>query len=69
MDRLMKLDDVLRIVPVSSTTWRNWSRVGSAPQKVKLGRSTFWRESDIRAFIAGEWKPEARQDSPHTPAS
>jgi hypothetical protein len=40
------------IIPVSRSTWWEWVASGRAPQPVKIGRCTFWRESDIRAFVA-----------------
>ncbi|GEB79254.1 hypothetical protein DDE01_06690 [Desulfovibrio desulfuricans] len=69
MDRLLRLNAVLELVPVASSTWREWSRSGKAPAKVKRGRSTFWRESEVLAFISGAWNPSENQDSPRMPAS
>lgn len=56
-DRLLRLTEVLQIVPVASSTWRKWSTDGTAPAKVKRGGSTFWRESDVLAFVNDEWPP------------
>lgn len=68
-ERLLKLPDVLQLVPVASSTWRKWSSEGLAPAKVKRGCCTFWRESEIHAFIAGDWNPSGNQDNQPTPAS
>lgn len=49
----IRLPDVLRIIPVSKSTW--WAGVAANryPQPVKLGpRITAWRVEDIRALIA-----------------
>ncbi|MFI3270903.1 MAG: helix-turn-helix domain-containing protein [Pseudomonadota bacterium] len=50
-DKLLRLDDVVQIVKVGKSTWRRWVQNGTAPQKVKHGRSTFWRASDIQNFV------------------
>lgn len=49
----VRLPDVLRVIPVSRSTWLNWVRDGKAPRAVKLGpRTTAWRVEEIRALIA-----------------
>lgn len=48
----LRLPQVLKLIPVSRSTW--WSRVrtGDFPAPVKLGpRMTAWRVEDIRALI------------------
>lgn len=57
-DKLLRLGDVLELVPVASSTWRKWVADGIAPAKEKRGGSTFWKASEVQAFINGEWKPE-----------
>lgn len=51
MDRLMRLREVLEIVPVGKSTWWSWVAQEKAPASIKLGRCTFWRFSEIIAFI------------------
>lgn len=52
MERLLKLDEVLRVFPVSRSTWYAGIKEGRYPKPVKLGyRSVAWRESDIRSLI------------------
>ena len=52
-DRLLKLSEVLKLVPVSKSTWWEGVRTGRFPQPVKLGlRMTRWRKSDIDKLIA-----------------
>ena len=49
----VRLPEVLRVFPVSKSTW--WAGVKEAryPQPVKLGpKITAWRVEDIRALIA-----------------
>lgn len=51
--RLLRLKEVLALVPVCKTSWYAGIRDGRYPQPVKLSpRVTCWREEDIRALIA-----------------
>lgn len=48
----MRIDDVLKLIPVSKSTWWNGVKSGRFPKSFKLGiRITAWREEDIRDFI------------------
>jgi predicted DNA-binding transcriptional regulator AlpA len=49
--RLLKLKDVLKVIPVSKATWWNGVRSGRYPRSVKDGRCTFWRLKDILELI------------------
>ncbi len=50
----LRLPEVLRLYPVSRSTWWAGIRTGRYPQPVKLGeRCTAWRAEDIRALIDG----------------
>lgn len=52
-EKLLRLWQVLEIVPVSRATWWNWVAIQKAPAPLKLSpRVTCWRESDILQFIA-----------------
>lgn len=51
-DRLLRLRQVLEIIPVSRSAWYDGVRSGHFPQPVQLGpRSVAWRESDVRALM------------------
>ncbi len=51
-DRLLRLPQVLELVPVSKSTWWLGVRDGRFPKPVKLGRrTTCWRESEILALF------------------
>jgi prophage regulatory protein len=51
-DSLLRLPQVLDLVPVGRSTWWAGVRDGRFPQPVKLGpRTTCWRQSEIVAFI------------------
>ena len=49
---LLRLPQVLQLVPVSKSTWWLWVRQKKAPAALKLSeRTTCWRHSDILAFL------------------
>lgn len=51
---LLRLPQVLSLVPVARSTWWAGVRSGRYPRPVKLGpRTTAWRASDIRALVTG----------------
>lgn len=60
-ERLLRVRDVLRRIPVSKATWWRWVHQGYAPRASKIGGNiTCWRGSDIDAFI--EVTVAARKD-------
>lgn len=47
-----RLSEVLRIVPVSKSTWWAGVKSGRYPKPFKIGeRCTAWKAEDIRAFV------------------
>ncbi len=64
MEKLLRIDDVLKIIPVCKSTWYNWIQKEEAPPPVRLGKSrgSFWKEADIIAFVN-------QTESQHTTAS
>lgn len=51
-DSFLRLREVLKIYPVSKSTWWSGVATGRYPQPVKLSeRTTAWRASDIQALI------------------
>lgn len=49
---LLRLPEVLALVPVSASTWWEGCRSGRFPAPVKIGpRCTAWRSADLRAFL------------------
>lgn len=49
----VRLPTILRVYPVSRSTWWDGVREGRYPQPVKLGdRCTAWKTEDIRELIA-----------------
>jgi len=52
VDGLLRLPQVLALIPVSRSGWWQGVKDGRYPQPVKLGpRVTMWRSADIRNFI------------------
>lgn len=50
----VRLPDILKVYPVSKSTWWAGVKNGSYPKPVKLGaRVSAWRVEDIRTLIAG----------------
>jgi Predicted transcriptional regulator len=51
-DALLRLPQVLTLVPVSRASWYAGIKVGRYPQQVQLGpRTVAWRRSDIERLI------------------
>ena len=49
----VRLPDVLKVFPVSKSTWWAGVKDGRYPKPIKLGaKMTAWRVEDIRALIA-----------------
>ena len=51
--RLLRLPQVLELIPVSKSTWWAGVKEGRFPQPLRMGnRCTVWRFLDIKALIA-----------------
>lgn len=49
----LRLDDVLRVIPVSKSHWWAGVKDGRYPAAIKLGeRITVWKAEEVHAFIA-----------------
>ena len=48
---LLRLPQVLALIPVSRSAWWAGCKSGRYPKPVKLGRTTAWRASDIAALL------------------
>lgn len=50
--RLLRLPQVLALIPISRSAWWEGCRAGRFPQPIKIGpRTTVWKAEDIAAFI------------------
>lgn len=36
----------------SLRTWRTWDALGLVPKPVRIGRNTFWRVEELRAWVS-----------------
>jgi len=51
-DSLLRLPQVLELIPVSRSAWWNGVKSGRFPRPVKLGpRTTAWRKSEVLKVI------------------
>lgn len=49
---LLRLPQVLELIPISASSWWNGVRSGKFPRAIKLGpRTTAWRASDVLMVI------------------
>ena len=49
---LLRLPQVLNMIPISKSAWWEGCRTGRYPKPVKLGpRTTVWRAEEIAVFI------------------
>ena len=50
--RLLRIAQVLELIPIRRSTLYRWVEAGRFPAPVRLGEnSVAWRESDVSAFI------------------
>jgi prophage regulatory protein len=55
MTGLLRLPQVLRLVPVSASTWWSGCKTGRFPKPLHLSRRvTAWRGADVQRVIDGE---------------
>ena len=48
----LRLDQILKLIPIGKTTWWNGVKSGRFPKPVKLGtRITAWKAEDINKLI------------------
>jgi len=59
--RLIRLAEVLELLPISRSSWWDGVRSGKYPSSVKLGpRTTCWRLADILELAERGLKPAAQ---------
>lgn len=46
-NRLVRLPEILTILPIKKSTWWKWCQEGKAPAAVRLGRVTAWKYVDV----------------------
>jgi len=61
-NKLLRVKDVLKIIPISRSAWWLGVRKGRYPRPIKLGpRTTCWRLSDILELIEEGVSNEGRK--------
>ena len=50
-DNLLRIGDVLEILPMSRTSFYRDIRDGIFPKPIKIGRRSYWSENEIRAKV------------------
>jgi len=59
----LRLPQVLKIIPISRSTWLEGCRTGRFPQSIKLtARTVVWKVEDIQAFIESVGKQQESSD-------
>jgi hypothetical protein len=49
---LLTATEAAAMLKVALRTWRTWHAAGRTPQPIRIGRKTFWRPNDLRAWVA-----------------
>lgn len=55
-EQLLRIKQVMQMVPVARSTVWQWVKDGKFPQPTKAGSCTFWRMSDVQAWIGKQSK-------------
>jgi prophage regulatory protein len=51
---LMRIPQILKVIPVSKSKFWLMVQKGEFPKPVKIGRSSFWTIEQVDAFIRGK---------------
>ena len=49
---LLRAPQAAALCNTSVRTWRTWDATGKIPRAIRLGRSTFWRPEELKAWVA-----------------
>jgi prophage regulatory protein len=64
MDRLLRLQEVLQIVPFCQPHLYRLMKRGEFPRQIRIGANRVaWRESDIRAWVESKGKGQSKTPS------
>ncbi len=62
-ESLLRLPQVLNIIPISKSAWWQGCKEGRYPKPIKLGpRTTVWRASDIAALMRKFYQPPVQEE-------
>ena len=64
--RLLRLKDILKILPIGRSTWYHWIQLGLAPKPIHISlRISAWKAQDIENLVdemtTPEWSNKIRQ--------
>jgi predicted DNA-binding transcriptional regulator AlpA len=49
---LLRADQAAALCNTSARTWRTWDAAGKIPRAIRIGRSTYWRPEELKAWVA-----------------
>ena len=49
---LLRAECAAALCSTSARTWRTWDTSGKIPRAIYMGRSTYWRTDELRAWVA-----------------
>ena len=57
---LLSASQAAAVCNTSVRTWRMWDAAGKIPRAIRIGRSTYWRPEELRAWVAAGCPERAR---------
>ena len=52
MPQMLKAADVLKLLNISRATLTRWQQKGLLPKPIKIGRTVFWRATELHKHIS-----------------
>ncbi len=49
---LLRAPEAAALCGIRVRTWRTWDNSGKIPRPIRMGRSTYWRIDELRAWAA-----------------
>jgi predicted DNA-binding transcriptional regulator AlpA len=53
---LLRTHQAAALCGISVRTWRTLDATGKVPRAIRLGRATFWRPEELKAWVASRLK-------------
>jgi predicted DNA-binding transcriptional regulator AlpA len=51
LDKFLRINDVLRLIPVSRSTFHRMVDAGEFPKAIRIGNVPMWSEADVSKFM------------------
>jgi len=61
---LVRLPQILKVLPVSKSTFWNLIARGDFPKPLKIGRSSFWTDEQLHSYIKSKVNRQKCQSLP-----